>query len=212
MSCTCCSKVTLDFFLGVHVPLMALTNMWNQTYSKKRLLWTTLVSWYVSSSKMKLWHFIRSIENIRVGHQFTLGLAHQLQQMQNCMKYFNGCKGNKYQHSENFNVQMWVQRERMELAECPLAEDRVLILIFLPQKVFFCLPSVSFTKNPVRKYCKSRPDSGYWAHTDHHAGSIVGCIRLASQVQLMEFWIHACFFSRCLNNAKARVIIFSRNK
>lgn len=89
MSRTCCSKVTLDFFLGVHVPLMALTNMWNQNYSKKRLLWTTLVSCYVSSSKMKLWHFIRSIENIRVGHQFTLGLAHQLQQMQNCMKYFN---------------------------------------------------------------------------------------------------------------------------
>lgn len=49
---------------------------------------TMLVSCYLSS-KMKLWHFIRSIENVSVVHQFTLGLAHQLQQMQNCMKCFH---------------------------------------------------------------------------------------------------------------------------
>jgi len=86
------------------------------------------VSCYLSSSKMNLQHFIRHIENVRVVHQFTLALAHQLQQMQNCMK----CLNLMVTEEININVQQAltskceVRRDRMELAICPFAEDSVL--------------------------------------------------------------------------------------
>lgn len=113
---------------------------WNQTsYSTKGLLPAMLVPCYVSS-KIKRWHFIRSIENVRAMPQFALGLAHQLQQMQNCMKRFH------LMVTKNINISVQkalmpkcrVHRDRMELAECPFAEDRVLIPPYSCHRRFSC--------------------------------------------------------------------------
>lgn len=120
-----------------------------------------LVSCYLSS-KMKLWHFNGCIENVRIVYQFTLGLVHKLQQMQNRMKCFH------FMVTEEINVNVLkpltskseVQRARMKLTECPSAEDRVLIPTYSCRRRFSCcLQSVPFNKNSAKNHCESHPTS-----------------------------------------------------
>lgn len=80
------------------------------------------------SPKMKLWHFIRIIENVSDVHNFTLGLAHELQQMQ------NGRKSCQLKVTEEINISVQkaltseceVQRDSREVAECSIHFNKIL--------------------------------------------------------------------------------------
>lgn len=107
-----------------------------------------------------------------------------------------------------------VQRDRMEFAECPFAEDRMLIPTYLcHRRISCCLPSVPFNKILQENIARPMQKVAIEHVLITHTGSIVERIRLISQVQLMWFWIPAFFFfSRCPNNDKARVILKKKKK
>lgn len=107
-----------------------------------------------------------------------------------------------------------VQRDRMEFAECPFAEDRMLTPTYLcHRRISCCLPPVPFNKNTARIHCKTHPESGYWARNDHSHS--INCRTHQTYFSgTTDVFLNPCLFSfsRCPNNDKARVILKKKKK
>lgn len=112
------------------------------------------------SSKMKLWHFIRSSEKSEscTWICFCFGTSDTTNE-----QLYGSFTVTATEKIERFCIKMWIT-DRMEFAECSFAKDRVLIQTYSCKGRFSCcLPSISSDSNFARIYS----ESGYCVFTVH---------------------------------------------